>query len=114
MENKGNTKEKLRTITERDPLIARFITDIRIFGIERTTKNRTVILIYENPKTNIMAILDPWTENLTITDTKQRKTKINIPIKQAIKILEDLYGTPQITEIPKFGTNIPMERLPRS
>lgn len=105
MKGKPNAREKFIQIIQKDPHIIGLITNIKILGIDELTDYGTLILRYYNQKTGIMALVDPAKPTINIHD-ERTKDSINIPIQLAIRTIEDLYGTPEVIEIPKIHTNL--------
>jgi hypothetical protein len=107
MENKRtkSTKEKLIEATKKDPHIIGLITNLKYLGIAELTNFGTLILKYYNRKTNTTVIIDPTKPTLFIHDGTEN---FNIHIRLAIQTIDETYGVPEIEEIPKFFTNIPL------
>jgi hypothetical protein len=109
MKEKTNIREKFTQAIQRDPHLVALITGIKVHGMEEITQYGTLIILYNNRKTGITAILDPAKPTIFIED-KHRKEKFNISIELAIKTTLETFGNPEFVEIPKIQTNlIPME-----
>jgi hypothetical protein len=106
---KGSIKDKFTQTIKTDPHLVALIMGIKTHGMEEITDYGTLIILYNNRKTGITAILDPAKPTMFIED-KHRKEKFNIPIELAIKLTLETFGNPEFVEIPKIQTNlIPME-----
>jgi hypothetical protein len=105
MSNKASPKDKFIQAIQKDPMLIGFVMNIDTAGLDFLTDHGTLILQYHNPKTKLSAILDPAKPTIFIHDGKEG---FNISIRLAISIIKELYGTPEIIEIPKIGTNIPL------
>jgi len=117
MKGQANPKEKFLKAMQKDPHLAGIILNLKYEGIQALTNYGTLILKIHNPKTGIMVIIDPAKPYLFIKDNNDEG--FNIPIQTAIRITLETYGTPQVEEIPKFGTNIPelntlLKNLPKT
>jgi len=102
---KGTVKDMFIQAITKDPHLVALIMGIKTYGLKTLTYNGTIIILYNNKKTGINAILDPAKPTIFIED-QQRKEKFNIPINMAIKLTLETFGNPEFTEIPKFGTNL--------
>ncbi len=109
MSNRTSIKERFIQAIQNDPMLIGFVNNIDVAGLDFLTAHGTLILHYYNPKTKYTAILDPAKPTIFIHDGKEG---FNIHIQLAIKTIKELYGTPEITEIPKIGTNIPLNWNP--
>ncbi len=105
MNNRTSIREKFIQTIQKDPMLIGFVINIDIVGLDFLTENGTLILRYHNPKTKYSAILDPAKPTIFIHDGKEG---FNIHIQLAIKTIRELYGTPEVIEIPKIITNIPL------
>jgi hypothetical protein len=103
---KGTVKDKFIQAITKDPHLVALIMGIKTHGIGILTQYGTMIILYNNKKTGITAILDPAKPTIFIEDS-QSKEKFNTPINLAIKTTLEVFGNPEFTEIPKFQTNIP-------
>lgn len=106
MKDKQNARELFKQAIQKDPFLVGLIWNINLDGIHILTDFGTLIIKMYNPKTGITIILDPAKPYLFINDNG---TSFNIPIKEAIQITATTFGIPQVEEIPKFGTNIPLK-----
>jgi len=111
MKNDTNAREKFIQAIQNDPMLLGFVFNIKAVGLDFLTENGTLILQYHNRKTGYFALLDPAKPTIHIHNTKT-KENFNIPIKTAISIIIELYGTPEVIEIPKIITNFPLDRIP--
>jgi len=102
---KGTVKDKFIQAITKDPHLVALIMGIKTYGIGTLTQYGTMIILYNNKKTGITAILDPAKPTIFIED-QQRKEKFNIHINMAIKLTLETFGNPEFIEIPKFGTNL--------
>ncbi len=109
MKEQGNIKERLIKAIQKDPHILGIVWNIRLEGMHNLTDYGTIILIYNNRKTGISVIIDPAKPTIHIKDTKTNEG-FNIHIPLAIKTVEETYGIPEVEEIPKFFTNIPLSK----
>ncbi len=105
-EERTKVREAFLRAIQQDPFLVGTIWNIITEGVDTLTDFGTIILVYENKKTGINFVLDPAKPDLFIKNEKTGE-QFNINIQQAIKLTKETYGTPQTTEIPKFGTNIP-------
>ena len=105
-ERKDSIKEKFLRTLQQDPFVAGTIWNIILDGIDALTDFGTLILVYENKKTGIRMVIDPAKPYLFISNERTNE-EFNISIQLAIRLTKETYGTPQVREIPKFGTNIP-------
>ena len=105
MNNKTSPKNKFIQAIQKDPMLIGFVINIDILGIDFLTDYGTLILQYHNPKTKFSAILDPAKPTIFIHDGKEG---FNISIRLAINTIKELYGMPEVIEIPKIFTNIPL------
>lgn len=102
---KSTVKDKFIQAITKDPHLVAIIMSIKTYGLETITYLGTIIILYNNKKTGIKAILDPAKPTIFIED-QQRKETFNIPINMAIKLTLETFGNPEFIEIPKFGTNL--------
>jgi hypothetical protein len=106
---KGSIKDKFIQTIKTDPHLVALIMGIKTHGMEEITDYGTLIILYNNRKTGITAILDPAKPTMFIED-KHRKEQFNISIELAIKLTLETFGNPEFVEIPKIQTNlIPIE-----
>jgi len=99
---KKSIKVRFKEFLAKDPYIATFLTDIRFIGIDVATENGTKILMYFNKKTGTTILIDPSKPTIVIRDEKTNEV-LNIHFQLATKTIIETYGTPMISEIPKFG-----------
>ena len=102
---KDTVKEKFIQAITKDPHLVALIMSIKTYGTRAITYGGNMIILYNNDKTGINAILDPAKPSIFIAD-QQREEKFNISINMAIKLTLETFGNPEFTEIPKFGTNL--------
>ncbi|MFZ8861768.1 MAG: hypothetical protein ACO2PP_14885 [Thermocrinis sp.] len=102
---KGNIRDKFIQTIKKDPHLVALIMGIKFHGIGEITQLGTLIILYNNKKTGITAILDPAKPTIFIED-KQNKEKFNISIGLAINLTLETFGYPEFIEIPKIQTNL--------
>jgi len=105
MEKRTSTKDKFIQAIKKDPHLVALIMGIKTYGIGEITQDGTLIILYNNKKTGITAILDPAKPTIFIED-KHNKEKFNFPIELAIKTTLETFGNPEFIEIPKILTNL--------
>ncbi len=99
---KKSTKERLKELLAKDPYAITFLTDISFIGIKNATENGTKILMYFNKKTGITILIDPAKPTIVVRDEKTKEV-LNIHFQVATQTIIETYGTPMVSEIPKFG-----------
>ena len=102
---KNNIRNKFIQTIKKDPHLVALIMSIKFHGIGEITQLGTLIILYNNKKTGITAILDPAKPTIFIED-KQNKEKFNISIGLAINLTLETFGYPEFIEIPKIQTNL--------
>jgi hypothetical protein len=105
MKNQESIKDRFTQAIKTDPHLVALIMSIEVHGMEEITQYGTLIVLYNNRKTGITAILDPAKPTIFI-ENKHRKEKFNISIELAIKTTLETFGKPEFVEIPKIHTNI--------
>jgi hypothetical protein len=102
---KGRIKDRFIQAMQKDPYFVGVIANIKVIGLDMLTDYGTLIIRYYNPKTGILAIIDPAKPTMFIKEDKEPQG-FNIHIPLAIQLMIETFGTPEIIEIPKFHTNI--------
>jgi len=102
---KGRIKDRFIQAMHKDPYFVGVIANIKVIGLDMLTDYGTLIMRYYNPKTGILAIIDPAKPTIFIKEDKEPQG-FNIHIPLAIQLMIEAFGTPEIIEIPKFHTNI--------
>ncbi len=105
MKKQGSPKERFIQAMQKDPYFVGVIANIKVLGLDTLTDYGTLIIRYYNPKTGILAIIDPAKPTMFIKNDKEPEG-FNIPIPLAIQLMLETFGEPEIIEIPKFHTNI--------
>ena len=102
---KGRVKDQFIRTIQKDPHFTGLIMNIKVLGLDFLTDYGTLIIRYYNPKTGILALIDPANPTIFIKhDNEPQGFRIHIPL--AIQLTIETFGTPEIVEIPKFHTNI--------
>jgi hypothetical protein len=99
--------EQIREIILTDPILVSFIEKAVYPGIKAITDNGKYQILYENAKAKTFAIIDPWTEEITIGKEGENEIAITMHYTKLIKILRKLFGAPAIHEIAKYHASHP-------
>jgi hypothetical protein len=102
-----NAKERFMKAIQKDPYLVGLILSLKLDGLYEFTNYGTVIVHYHNRKLGTTAIIDPTKPTIFIKENEE-DPGFHIPIKTAIRLTTETFGTPEVMEVPKFHTNIPI------